>query len=139
MSRFYDIADLIASHLQTVAGLEAVSIVVDRQKDIATELRKAIGKSSTLALITWAGAPNQDASADGPRLASSYTVTLFSKPIIRQGETPADDIIELIAGELHDFRPNGNFHDRLVVTGIDPVADEELLIYRIDLTTPAQL
>lgn len=140
MSQFYDTADLIAAHLQTVVGLESLVIVVDRQRDIASELRKAISKQSgCLALITWTGAPNEDESADGPRFVSRYTVTLFSKPVIRSGETAADDVIETIAAALHDFRPNGSFYDRIVVTGIDPVFDEDLLIYRINLTTPAQL
>lgn len=140
MSKFYDTADLIAAHLKTVDLLGSLPIVVDRQKDIASELRNAIAKQSgCLILVTWAGAPNDDQSADGPRFLSRYTVTLFSKPVIRLGETAADDIMEAIATALHDYRPTGNFHDRLVITGIDPVPDDELLIYRINLTTPAQL
>lgn len=140
MSKFYDTADLIAAHLKTVPSLKALPIVVDRQKDIASELRNAIAKQSgCLVLVTWTGAPNDDQSADGPRFLSRYTVTLFSKPVIRTGETAADDIIETIAATLHDYRPTSNFYERLVVTGIDPVPDDELLIYRINLTTPAQL
>lgn len=140
MSKFYDTADAIAAHLKTVVSLAKLPIVVDRQKDILSELKSAIAKQSgCLILVTWAGAPNDDQSADGPRFASRYTVTLFSKPVIRHGETAADDIVEAIATALHDYRPNGNFHDRVVVTGIDPVPDEELLIYRVNLTTPSQL
>lgn len=140
MSKFYDTADSIAVHLRTVPGLAGVLFVVDRQKDIFSELRKVIGKQSgCLAIVTWAGSPNDDTSADGPRFASKYTITLVSKPVIRTGETPADDIVEAIATALHDYRPNGSFYDRLVVTGIDPVPSEELLIYRVNLSTPTQL
>lgn len=140
MSKFYDTADAIAAHLKTVVSLSKLPIVVDRQKDILSELKSAIAKQSgCLIIVTWAGAPNDDQSADGPRFASRYTVTLFSKPVIRHGETPADDLIEDIATALHDYRPSGSFYDRLVITGIDPIADEELLIYRVNLTTTSQL
>jgi hypothetical protein len=142
MSAFYDKADLLATHLRTIAGLDGIVIVVDRQKDIVSDLRKIIAKQTgNLALITWTGAPNEDKTADGPTFRASYTVTLFSAPLIRAGETPADDIVELIAASLHDYRPTGNFHDRIVVDGITPVTVEELphLIYRIDISTPSQL
>lgn len=140
MSAFYDKAELMATHLRTIAGLDGIVIVVDRQKDIVSSLRKVIAKQTgNLALITWTGAPNEDKSADGPHFRASYTVTLFSAPVIRAGETAADDIIELIAAGLHDYRPTGNFHDRLVVDGITPVLADDLLIYRIDISTPSQL
>ena len=47
MSKFYDTADLIAAHLLTVEAVKALPIVVDRQKDIASELRKAISERYT--------------------------------------------------------------------------------------------
>lgn len=142
MSKFYDIADAIVAHLATVPALAGVPFVVDRQKDIGSELRKVVAKQAgCLAIVTWAGAPNDDLSADGPRFNCKYTVTLFSKPVIRSGETAADDIIEAMAAALHDHRFSATAHysTRLVVTGIDPVPAEELLIYRINLTTPSQL
>lgn len=142
MSKFYDTADAIATHLGTIEALDDVPIVVDRQKDIASELRKAVAKQSgCLAVITWTGSVNDDNAADGPALANTYTVTLFSKPIIRAGETTADDLIEAIAEALHDHRigVHDHFADRLVVTGIDPIPADELLIYQIKLSTPFQL
>ena len=142
MSKFYDTADSMVSHLATIEALEGVIFVVDRQKDIASELRKVIGKQSgCLAVIAWTGSANDDKAADGPALANTYTITLFSKPVIRAGETPADDIIEAIAEALHDHRlgEHDHFADRLVVTGIDPIPTDELLIYQIKLSTPSQL
>lgn len=142
MSKFYDIADAIAARLQSVPALSGISVVVDRQRDIASELRKAIGKQSgCLILITWVSASNEDHTADGPRFASKYTVTLFSKPVIRAGETPADDVIEAVITALHDHRFSATdpYSSRLVVTGVDPVPHDELLIYRLNLTTPNQL
>jgi hypothetical protein len=141
MSRFYTTADAIAAHLAAIPALDGVPFVVDRQKDIASELRKAVAKQSgCLAVISWTGSLNNDATADGPALSNSYTVTLFSKPVLRAGETPADDLIEAMAEALHDHRisPNDHFADRLVITGIDPIPADELLIYQIKISIPLQ-
>lgn len=142
MSKFYDTADLIVTHLKTVSALSSVDIVADRQMDIAAELRKAIAKQiGGLAVVTWIGSPNEDLSADGPRFLSKFTVTLFTKPVLRAGDTPADDMAEAIATALHDYRfaANSHYSSRLVCTGIDPIQADELLAYRINLSTPIQL
>jgi hypothetical protein len=142
MSKFYDTAQALATHLSTVPSLKHVPVMVDRQQELSSELRKAIGKQSgCLAVVTWAGAKNEDLSSDGPNFTTTYTVHLFSKPVIRAGEIPADDVMQAIATALHDYRvkPTDPYSARLVVTDIDPVPHEELLIYQLTLTTPNQL
>ena len=142
MSQFYDTAEAIAAHLATITALADVPVVVNRQKELESELRKALGKQAgCLAVISWAGSPNEDLSADGPLFKSSYTVHLFSRPILRSGQTPADDLMEAMATALHDHRltAGGAYRDRLVVTGIEPEPHDELLIYVLTLTTPSQL
>lgn len=142
MSKFYDSCDAIAALLGAVPLLAGVPIVVDRQKDVASALKTAIGKQAgCIIIIAWAGANNDDLSADGPRFASRFTATLMSKPVIRRDEAAADDIVEAMATALHDTRlaANAPYRDRLVVTGIDPVPHDELLIHRINLTATSQL
>jgi hypothetical protein len=142
MSKFYATADAIADALATVELLADSRIVVDRQADIVSELKKVIGKQiGNLILISWTGGQNSDESSDGPRIESGYNVTLFSKPIIRKGETPADDIAEAIAEHLHDWkaRPEDSYYERLIVTAVVPVPAPDLLAYQIRLKTPSQL
>jgi hypothetical protein len=142
MSRFYDRADEIAESLATLEILADTRVVVDRQNDIVSELRKVVGKQiGNLVLVTWTGGTNTDETADGPRVESTFSVTLFSKPVIRVGETTADDIVEAMAQHLHDWRPAGSgaYQNRLVVTAITPVPAGELLAYQIRLKTPSQL
>ena len=140
MSEFYTKADAIAAKLMTSTMLSGIRMVVDRQLDIASELQKAIGRQTgSLIIIGWAGSKNVDESADGPRFVSSFTVTYCAKPVIRKDDEPADNIVEEIAKVLHDFRPNNNYHDRLVVKAVDPVPLGELILYRVSLSTPTQL
>jgi hypothetical protein len=142
MSKFYDQADEIAAVLSEVPSLEGMKIVVDRQHDLLSELSKVVGRQTgNLILVAWAGGKNQDESGDRPRIESAFTVTIFSKPIIRKGEIPADDIAEVIASTLHDWRPVSSlgFDERLVVTGIYPADIPDLLAHQIRFTLITQL
>lgn len=142
MSQFFTTADAIAAMLEAVPALSGMAIIVDRQKDIAAELQKHLGKTNGGCLIvTWTGGTNEDESGDGPRFASTFTVTGFFKPVLRRGETPADDIIEAAAEALHDWRRPAKPHvqDRLIVTAISPFDSAEFLAYRINLKTTDQL
>lgn len=138
MSAFYDTADAIAARLEADALLAGVSVVVDRQRDIASELRKAIGKQTGhgILIVTWTGGTNYDDQKSEPRIAATFTVTGFFKPVIRSGDTAADDLIEAVCKSLHDWRPeaDGHFYSRLVVKGVDPIQDADLLALRVNLT-----
>lgn len=142
MSAFYNAAEAIAIHLSGLSALVNVPVLVDRQKELATELRLALGKQNgALAVVSWAGASNDDLTAEGPQLKCSYTVTLFSKPVIKTNEIPADDVMEAMATALHDYRliSTDPHRHRLLVAGIEPIPHEELLIYQLTLTALRQL
>ena len=138
MSAFYDTADAIAARLQADAALAAVPVVVDRQRDIASELKKAIGKQTGqgILIVTWTGGTNSDEMKAEPCLAGAFTVTGFFKPVIRRGDPAADDIIEAVCKRLHDWRPvdGGHFHTRMIVKGVDPIQHPELLALRVNLS-----
>ena len=142
MSKFFDQSDAIAAALAAVPLLAGSRIVVDRQHDIVSELRKVIGKQvGNLIIVAWAGGKNLDESADGPQIESTFTVTTFSKPVIRAGEATADDIAEAIANTLHDWRasPDAHYRTRLVCTGISPQDLPEILAIQIQFKTISNL
>jgi hypothetical protein len=138
MSAFYDTADAMAARLQADAALYGVEIVVDRQRDIASELRKSIGKQTGqgVIVITWTGGQNADENNSLVRILTNFTATGFFKPVIHRNETPADEIIEAVCKSLHGWIPEtgGHFHSRVAVKGIDPIQDTELLALRVNLS-----
>ena len=141
MSQFFDRADEVKELLDSVEGLQGIPFIVDRQKDVISELTTNINKQAgALGIITWTGGRNIDESADGPAIESTFTVTLFTKPVLRAGQQPADDLVQLIACTLHDNRLGKklNFQQRIILTGIEPVVSEELLAYRISIKTTNQ-
>lgn len=142
MSKFYDQADSIAKRITSLDLMDGARIVVDRQHDIAAEVSKVVARQTgSLVLIAWVGGKNIDETSDGPRIESEFTVTLFSKPVLRRDDQPADEIIESIAKSLHDWRPVpiGAYSDRAVVTGIYPTDIPDLLVHQIRLTLTSQL
>ncbi len=141
MSKTYDVAEKIKVFLESVSGLETVPFVVNRQRDIAKAPKIAIGKQvGCIAIIDWVESNNQDLTADGPRFVSRYSITLFSKPVIKTGFY-ADDIIEAIETALHDHRidVNDHFRDRVVVLGTTTIDHPELLVNQTNITTTTQL
>lgn len=141
MSQFFDRADEIAALLEGAEGLGAIPWVVDRQKDVISEIKQAINKQAgAIGIITWTGGRNIDESADGPAIESTFTITLFTKPVLRGNDTPADDLVQLVARTLHDNRLGSklNYQQRIILTSIEPIASEELLAYRISVKTTNQ-
>jgi hypothetical protein len=107
MSVFLDKADQIATRLQAVPELSSVGIIVDRQKDIAAEFTKTMGKvNGGVIIILFEGF--QPDSGDYPQsddtLISSFSVTIWTKPILRRGQPPADDLVEAVHTSLHGWK-----------------------------------
>jgi hypothetical protein len=142
MSLFYQIADEMESMLSALPALAGLAIVSDRQREIGEELVKAMRKQSGkgLLVITWVSATNEDPECEGPRLRSDYTLTLFSKPVLRGGGTPADDLIETILRVVHHWRPTiAHTHYKATAEGVVPVDHPELLVQRMTLNVITQL
>lgn len=143
MSVFFDRADALKAYLETVDGLQSLAWVVDRQKNLASELIKATGKKLGLGVITWTGGKNNDRAAKGLRLASRFNVTLFIKPILRGSQPPGDDLAELAARAIHHWPMDANSPTkhltRFEVTDVDTVDHPELLVIRIAAESVTQL
>lgn len=138
MSAFYDRADEIAARIETLFGAGEIAVIVDRQKDIASEFNKMIGRmKGGVAIVEWRGAPNVNEDLDELRMTSRFSVTVICKPVIRKahGQKTADDIAETIAGSLHQWNPEAGSHcmNEMRVTGIDPFNHAKFLIYVINV------
>ena len=135
MSVYLDRADQMATLIEGLFDDGQVSVVVDRQKDITAEFNKRIGKvKGGVAVIEWLGANNANVDLDDLRVASKYSVTVITKPIIRDHADllPIDDLVESIASALHGYNPDVNHClDSMRVTSIDPVANQQFRIYII--------
>jgi hypothetical protein len=135
MSDWLDKSDALATYLGTLTALAGIDIVVDRQLDISSHIAAAKAKrAGVLISILWTGGRNPDRKAARLRMGGRYSVFIITRPRIRAGETPADDIVETVATALHgwcqDPGPN-NLTRRLEVIDVAIVPDAALLIHEI--------
>lgn len=142
-SKWLDLSDAIATRLGDVAALAGVDIIVDRQKDLATEVNKAVAKAKGAAIvILWAGSENEDEAAGGPRLACDYEITVVCRPVIRGEATPADELVEAVCKSLHHWLPEAggiDSYQRMIVRRVGLFPDTRLLVHQIDARITLQL
>lgn len=122
----------------TTVNLTGIPVIVDKQKDLLTELNKAVGKSEGVAVvILWDGFDEIDPFAPEPRVMNRYTVTIFSRPILTATALAADDVMESILTRLWRWAPsNGHQSNAVQIGGAKFIPDERFSIYSLDLKLP---
>jgi hypothetical protein len=145
MSAPIDLADLIRTRFMTAPAegeltvqqdITAVPVIVDRQKNIQSEITKAVAKARGSAItILWDQFDIFDDAAEEPPLNLSYRIMLYSKPIISGDDLLADDVLVSMIRRLWHWRPNGegsvHYEAKIRPGGIVP--DKTFLIYDFDV------
>lgn len=105
MSRSLTKADAIAAHLATLPALSGMDISVHREQDLLSQVNTAFEKAAGTGcvIVKWLGGKNPDRKSGQLRLGGRYSVSLWTKPVIADDETPADDLIEAMGGHLHGW------------------------------------
>ena len=143
MSKIIDQAEAIKFRLDNdVAELSGVAVIVDRQKDLGEEIKKAVAKAKGAAVIISASSGRNNKPDDsGLELLTSFSVVVITKPIKRKGEPDAITIMEQIIISIHDFPLTLSTHctRHAKVQGWKLINHSTYLIYEITLTTPTLL
>lgn len=140
MSTFLDKADEIADRLRAVTRLESVEIIVDRQKDIAAEFAKAMGKAKGgVIIILFDGYRPNDEDVAESVLISSYSITIWTKPILRGDQAPADDIVEETHRALHGWKHDFYCQHNAIVRSGRIIPDQRFLIHELQLELKHEL
>lgn len=143
MSKIIDIALAMQDRILAL-DLDGVSVLVDRQKDILSDIAKKASQAGALTIvILFEGFTNPDGrGSGGVTVLRRYTVTLFSKPILAGAEQlPADEVLEQVAEVLHNWDPEETLPGfvGIAVTGGDFRPDLKHLIYDLDIEVESRL
>jgi len=146
MSSLLDRADALAAYLGTVDGLQSMTWLVDRQKNLGSEFTKATARKLGLGVIAFLGGTNRDRQLASVRLAARYSVSLFFKPVIhggvpREGGMEPAEVAELVARALHHWFPDESptrSQVRFEVTDVTIADAEEFHVIRIDAESVVQ-
>ena len=105
MSAFLDKADEIKTLLDGVSALSSVEVIVDKQKDIAAEFAKAIQKAKGgVIIILFDGYEPNDLDVNDSTLISSFSITIWTQPILRGTNPKNTDLVEATHKALHDWQ-----------------------------------
>lgn len=132
MSAFLDKADEIATRLAAVPELASVAILVDRQKDIASEFNKAMGKAKGgVIIILFDGYRTHEEEVAESLVVSSYSITVWTKPVLRAGSPPSDDLVEAVHKSLHGWQHDGYCHNNAIVRRGRIIPNQRFLIHEL--------
>jgi hypothetical protein len=150
MSTPTDMAALIRSRiltapasgeLSTPVNLTGLDVIVYQQQSLQASIDRAIGKASGCAVtIEWMGFKTLEPNASRPRLAEVYDIKVWSKPVIDQGNYPAELVIKSIILRMWHWRPQGGhaFNEaRAESGGVTP--SKSYLIYDCEVVIPISL
>lgn len=140
MSAFLTKAEEIADRLRAVTELESVEIIVDRQKDIAAEFAKAMGKAKGGVIIIFFDGyrPNEEDVAES-LLVSSYSITVWTKPVLRTGQAAADDLVEAVHRSLHGWQHDFYCQNNAIVRSGRIIPDQRFLIHELQIELKHEL
>jgi hypothetical protein len=150
MSTPTDMADLIRNRLLTepaagelavLCDLTHIDVIVYRQQSLQQAVDAAVGKASGCAItIEWSGFRTLDEDSEDPDLAESYTISVWSKPVIDGGNRPAELVLKSIILRMWQWVPGGGHFLRRAVPkngGVTP--SKSYLIYDCEVVTPIYL
>lgn len=150
MSKALEISELMRVRLLTPPGegeietnldLTRLDVIVDRQKEILSEVAKAVAKvSGTAIVIFYEGFRTEDEDTARPRLGQRYNVCVWSKPVLAGANLPADDVLENVILRLWQWIPLESHHfgeAKIKDGGLVP--DTKYLKYDCEVFIPCSL
>ena len=129
-------ANAMKARLDGWAALGDVIAIVDRQKDISSEVLNSIEKAKGIAIsILFEGFRVPDENMAGPQTRARYAVRVWGLPIIADADADvmhAEDAAAETAKALHFFRPSGaHSFGECHVRDCDLVNDPNFLCYEL--------
>jgi hypothetical protein len=143
MSKSHTIAEAMAARLNAQLQLAGVTAIAARQKELGNEINQRVLKAGGAAIIIqFEGFSNPASNASGNvTVTRRYTASIYTRPILRDGETPADDVVEFVAKTLHDWEMDEYKTSAADIRVLDceVVPDRSFLIYQLDIECLSRL
>lgn len=130
-----------AGELATLVDLTHTDVIIYRQQSLDAEIKATVGKTTgNCIVIEWSGFRTLDKNASRPRLAETYNVSVWSKPVIDDGANPAELVIKSIVLRMWHWVPEGGHaHDEAEPTNGGVTPSKSFLIYDCEVAVPVML
>jgi hypothetical protein len=133
MSAFLDKSNAIKERLESIPALSSIDVLVDHQKDIKSEFAKAVAKiKGGVVVIFFDSYTTDEEEVAESRVVSDFILLVWTKPIIRGGETPADDIVSEIHKSLHGWKHDPeSCRNKVIISRGRVVPNPKFLVHEI--------
>lgn len=140
MGRLVEMSFALKERLESIEGLSD-AVIVFRQDDMESLFRNALrGGKGTAAVVRLIRGQN---FARRPKLfrgVGTYTVTIFSKPVLRKADAPRlDELVDEVATAVHGWWPESipsNGGQWCEVTDITFPDDSTFAVARLSIEAP---
>jgi hypothetical protein len=132
MSAFLDKSNAIKARLEAIPTLTDVSVLVDHQKDIKSEFAKAVAKiKGGVVVIFFDNYTTYEEDVADSLVVSEFVLLVWTKPIIREGEAAADDIVSAVHQSIHGWKHDNFCRHKAVVTRGRVIPNPKFLVHEL--------
>lgn len=135
MSKFLDISEAIKTRLEEEFGEGEIIVIVERQKEILSEVNKNLGKvKGGVVVVELLGGRSADENAKSPVMSTEYAINLVTSPTLRKGKTPADTLLQKICQAMHRWRlDDDEYYEQTNVGSFNILPHPNFLIYQVKI------
>jgi len=101
-------ADALAVHLRAIADLVGITVIVDRQKDITSEVTQAVAKAKGAAIVIMLEGWSEPPEGESAYLRLRYSISLWTKPILRAGAISESIALGALVRAVQAWRPDAS-------------------------------
>ena len=132
MSAFLEKSNALKARLGAIPALSSIDVLVDHQKDIKSEFTKAVAKiKGGVVVIFFENYQTLEAEVENSQVESEFVLLVWTKPIIRTGEIPADDIVSEVHKSLHGWKHDEFCRNHAVVVRGRVIPNPKFLIHEL--------
>lgn len=146
MSRISSAGAGIEAKLEALPAMAGIDVLYDRQKDVEAAALAAVEKAKGIFVTVMFMGKRKRREGVG-RWQAVYLIQVWGRPIIRDGDTPIDDIVEAIEaaldGESIDGAApdgiDGHYYHEVEVRDVGLIPDRTWLKFGIEVELDLQL
>ena len=132
MSAFLDKANAIRARLEAIPELSSIDVLVDHQKDIRSEFKLAMARiKGGVVVIFFDSYTTLEEGVERSLVESEFILQVWTKPIIRKGETAADDIVSEVHKSLQGWQHDEFCRHKAAVVRGRVVPNPKFLVHEL--------
>lgn len=122
-------ADALKARLAAVAELAGIDVVVDRQKNLLSEVAKSVAKAKGAAIVILLDGWGEPPEGESTYLRLRHSVSLWTVPVMRPGAIAEAVALGAMLRAIQGWRPSAQDCSRWHVGGGASIESERYHVY----------